>query len=161
MEENSRIRALDINRNCPKCGNPVDGHYCQGCALLQKKFKEDLFTSCIENEILQDSSEPSNDNTNVANAPREPFVANQDPEPFNNQTIKEIPPTVQSFDPKSDLVHDSPNVFDPPPQLPIYYCEFCGNDARYGHYCTPQVPFVYPKPCYNQDCDFPQDFHEF
>nr|GEX02847.1 hypothetical protein [Tanacetum cinerariifolium] len=164
--------------NCPKCGHPVNGHYCQGCALLRKKFKDDLFTSCIENRVLQDSSEPFNDNTNVVNAPREPFVGNQDPgifchkctcelcgngvhygynypskvpiipdpEPFNNQTIKELPPTVQSFDPKSNLVHDSPNVFDPPPQLPLCSCEFCENDARYGHYCTPQVLFVYPKP---------------
>nr|GEZ40609.1 hypothetical protein [Tanacetum cinerariifolium] len=40
-------------QNCPKCGHPVDGHYCQGCALLRKKFKEDLFTYCIENRILQ------------------------------------------------------------------------------------------------------------
>nr|GEY78003.1 hypothetical protein [Tanacetum cinerariifolium] len=60
-------------QNCPKCGNPVDGHYCHGCALLRKKFKEDLFTSCVENGILQDSSEPSNNNTNVANALQEPF----------------------------------------------------------------------------------------
>nr|GEV01913.1 hypothetical protein [Tanacetum cinerariifolium] len=203
--------------NCPKCGHPVTGHYCQGCALLRKKFKEDLFTSCIENGILQDSSEPSNDNTNVVNAPREPFVVNQDPgknssqsppqinhhccyscddplegifchkctcklcengahygyncppkvsiipnlEPFNNQTIKEPLPTVQSFDPKSDLVHDSLNVFDPPPQFPFIPCEFYGNDARYGHYCTPQVPFVYLEPCYNQDFNFSQDFHDF
>nr|GEV70598.1 hypothetical protein [Tanacetum cinerariifolium] len=66
-------------RNCPKCGNPVDGQYCQGCALLRKKFK-DLFTYCIENGILQDSSEPSNDNTNVVNALQEPFVVNQDPD---------------------------------------------------------------------------------
>ncbi|GJZ42258.1 hypothetical protein Tco_0589144, partial [Tanacetum coccineum] len=35
------------------------------------------------------------------------------------------------------------------------------NDARYGHYCIPQVPFIYPKPCYNQDFNFPQDFHDF
>nr|GEZ29529.1 hypothetical protein [Tanacetum cinerariifolium] len=152
-------------QNCPKYGHPVDGHCCQGCALLQNKFKEDLFTSGIEHGILQDSSEPSNDNPNVANAPREPFVGNQDPgknssqshpqinhhccygcgdplegifchqytcklcgngahygyncslkvpiipdpEPFNNQTIKELPPTMQSLDPKSDLVHNSPN----------------------------------------------------
>nr|GEV77166.1 copia protein [Tanacetum cinerariifolium] len=66
-------------QNCPKCGHPVNGHYCQGCALLRKKFKEDLFTSCIEHGILQDSSEPSNDNTNVVNALREPFVRDQDP----------------------------------------------------------------------------------
>ncbi|GKF47462.1 hypothetical protein Tco_0137264, partial [Tanacetum coccineum] len=43
----------------------------------------------------------------------------------------------------------------------MYSCEFCGNDARYGHYCTPQVPFIYLEPCYNQDFNFPQDFHEF
>nr|GFA77648.1 hypothetical protein [Tanacetum cinerariifolium] len=35
------------------------------------------------------------------------------------------------------------------------------NDARYGHYSTPQVPFNYPEPCYNQDFNFPQDFHDF
>nr|GEU56219.1 hypothetical protein [Tanacetum cinerariifolium] len=67
-------------QNCPKCGNPVVGHYCQGCALLRKKFKKDMFTYCIENGILQDSSEPSNDNTNVVNVLHEPFVVNQDPE---------------------------------------------------------------------------------
>nr|GEW43977.1 hypothetical protein [Tanacetum cinerariifolium] len=218
-------------QNCPKCGHLVDGHYCQGCALLRKKFKEDLFTSCVENGILQDSSEPSNDNTNVVNALREPFVVNQDPgknssqsppqinhhccydcgdsledifchqctcelcvngahygynfpskvpiipdpEPFNNQSVDELPPTMPSFDPTcyyedgnlftydftSTLVHDSPNVFDPPSQPLFYSCEFCGNDARYGHYCTPQVPFIYPKSCYNQDFNFQQDFHDF
>nr|GEY56227.1 hypothetical protein [Tanacetum cinerariifolium] len=180
-------------QNYPKCGHQVNGHYCQGCALLRKKFKEDLFASCIENGILQDSSEPSNENTNVVNAPQGPFVGNQDPgifchqcpcklcgnaahygynclpkvviipdpEPFNNQTIKELPPTVPSFDPKSDLLYDSPNVFDAPQKLPFYSCEFCRNDARYGHYCTRQVPFVYPELCYNQDFNFLQDFHEF
>nr|GEZ91645.1 hypothetical protein [Tanacetum cinerariifolium] len=68
-----------------------------------------------------------------------------DPEPFNNQTIKELPATVLSFDPtcyyedgnsftydpKSNRVYDSPNVFDPPLQLPLYSCEFCGNDAHF------------------------------
>nr|GEW72898.1 hypothetical protein [Tanacetum cinerariifolium] len=197
-----------------------------GIYTSEKKFKEDLFTYYIKNRILQDSSEPSNDNTNVVNALREPFVVNQDPgknssqsppqinhhcyyrcgdslqdifchqctcelcgkgahygynyppkvliipdpEPFNNQTVDELPQTLPSFDPtryfedgnsftydsKSNLVHDSPNVFDPPSQPPLYSCEFCGNDARYGHYCTPQVPFIYPEPCYNQDFKFPQ-----
>ncbi|GJZ62671.1 hypothetical protein Tco_0618808 [Tanacetum coccineum] len=67
---------------CARCGTPVDGPYCQGCALLRKKFKEDLFTYCVENEFfkdLQDTSESSDDNTNVVNAPQEPFVGNQDP----------------------------------------------------------------------------------
>nr|GEZ17655.1 hypothetical protein [Tanacetum cinerariifolium] len=177
-------------QNCPKCGNPVDGHYCQGCALLRKKFTEDLFTYCIENGILQDSSEPSNDNTNVVDALREPFKTsfvinilvscvggahygyNCPPkvpiipnlEPFNNQTIKELPPTVPSFDPScysedvnsftydstSNLVHDSPNVFDPPPQLPFYSCEFCGNDA---HQEANARYWKIPASCYDDDDD--------
>nr|GFB47322.1 hypothetical protein [Tanacetum cinerariifolium] len=105
------------SQNCPKCGNPVD-----------------------------DSSEPSNDNTNVVNALQEPFIVNQDPgahygyncsskvltipdpEPFNNQTVDELPQTLPSFDPtfysedgnsftydsRSNFVDDSPNVFNPP-----------------------------------------------
>nr|GEW72025.1 hypothetical protein [Tanacetum cinerariifolium] len=149
-------------QNCPKCRNLVDGHYCQGCALLRKKFKEDLFTYCIENGILQDSFEPSNDNNNVVNALQEPFVVKHvpgahygynfppkvliipNPEPCNNQTIHELPQTMPSFDPTcysqdgnsftydstSNLVHDPPNVFNPPLQPPLYSCEFYGNDAH-------------------------------
>ncbi|GJS41277.1 hypothetical protein Tco_0566320 [Tanacetum coccineum] len=67
---------------CARCGTPVDGPYCQGCALLRKEFMEGLFTNCVENEFfedLQDTSESSNDNTNVVNAPREPIVVDQDP----------------------------------------------------------------------------------
>nr|GEU88240.1 hypothetical protein [Tanacetum cinerariifolium] len=205
-------------QNCPKCGNPVYGHYCQGCALLREKFKEYLFASCVENEILQDSFGPSTDKSNVINALREPFKVNldlgnnssqippqisnryccgcgnplegifcnqctcklcgngahyghnfppkvlilPDPEPFNNHTIKELPPTVQSFDPKSDLVHNSPNVFSPSLQSCIYSYEFCGNDAYYGQDCSFQVSFTNdPEPCYNQDFNFSRNFQTF
>nr|GEW15152.1 hypothetical protein [Tanacetum cinerariifolium] len=113
-------------QNCPKYGNPVDGQYCQGCALLQKELKEAWFTICEENGILQgllDTSKSSNDNTNVVNTSQELFVVKQDPrknssqsahygynclskvsiilnpEPCNNQTIDELPQTLPSFDP--------------------------------------------------------------
>nr|GEV65087.1 transcription regulator [Tanacetum cinerariifolium] len=82
----------------------------------------------------------------------------------------EPPQTLPSFDPtcysenenslpcvsKPNFVDESPNSFNPPPQPPIYSCEFCGSNAQYGHYCTPQVPFIYPEPGYNQDFDFPK-----
>ncbi|GKA03648.1 hypothetical protein Tco_0676429 [Tanacetum coccineum] len=67
---------------CAKCGTPVDGPYCRGCALLRKKFEEDLLTYCVENGIFQDSQdtfESSDDNTNVINTLQEPIVVNQDP----------------------------------------------------------------------------------
>nr|GEX90386.1 hypothetical protein [Tanacetum cinerariifolium] len=98
-------------QNCPKSRNPVDGHYCQGCALLRNKFKEDLFTYCIENGILQDSFKPSNDNTNVVNALQEPFVVNQDPNKNSSQS---------------------------PPQINHHCCYGCGESLEdiFCHQCT-------------------------
>nr|GEX20622.1 reverse transcriptase domain-containing protein [Tanacetum cinerariifolium] len=155
--------------------------------LSQRSPQNWSFTSCVENGILQDSSESSNDDTNVVNALREPFVVNQDPsknpsqippqinhyccygcgdplegifcrqctcelcgngahygynclpkvsiipdsKSFNNQTIKELPPTMQGFDPKSDLVHDSPN------EIPACYDD---DDDDYTFAITPKEP---------------------
>nr|GEZ45759.1 hypothetical protein [Tanacetum cinerariifolium] len=90
-------------------------------------------------------------------------------EPYNNQTINELPKTLPIFHPTFQseaessfildstptYVDESPNVFNPHPQSPVYPCEFCENDAYYGHYCTPQAPFIYPEQCYNQDFNFP------
>nr|GEZ40816.1 hypothetical protein [Tanacetum cinerariifolium] len=186
-------KTLDLSQrppqSCPKCGNQIDGHYCQGCALLRKKFNEDLFTYCIENRILQNASEPSNDNTNIFNALQEPFVVKQDPGENSSQSPSQInhhccygcgDPLEDIFchqcayelcgkdgnsftyDSKSNLVDDSSNVFNPPPQPPTYSYEFCWNDAYYGHNCSLQVPFTYdPEPCYNQDFNFSQNFQIF
>nr|GEV71782.1 hypothetical protein [Tanacetum cinerariifolium] len=101
-------------QNCPKCGNPVDGHYCQGYALLRKKFKEDLFTYCIENGILrdfQDTFVPSYSNTNVVNALQEPFVVKQDPDENSSQS---------------------------PPQINHHFCYGCGDSLEdiFCHQCT-------------------------
>ncbi|GKA78766.1 hypothetical protein Tco_0785303, partial [Tanacetum coccineum] len=55
-----------------------------------------------------------------------------------------------TYDSKPNSVDDSPNVFDPPPQLPMYSCEFCGNDARYGYYYRYwKIPI-----CYDDDEDY-------
>nr|GEW52844.1 hypothetical protein [Tanacetum cinerariifolium] len=110
-------------QNYPKYGNPVDGHYCQGCALLRKKFKEDLFTSCFENGILQDSFEPSNDNTNVANALQEPFIVNQDP----GENSSKSPPQINH--------HCCYRCGNPLENIFFHQCtcELCRNGAHYGY----------------------------
>ncbi|GKB15047.1 hypothetical protein Tco_0848970 [Tanacetum coccineum] len=67
----------DSSPRCARCGTPVDGPSCRGCAFLRKKFDEDLLAYCVENGIFkdfQDTSESSDDNTNVVNALREPCV---------------------------------------------------------------------------------------
>ncbi|GKE70615.1 hypothetical protein Tco_1528687, partial [Tanacetum coccineum] len=61
------------------------------------------------------------------------------------------------INPNPDSFNNSLNFSDytPQPQYQTYSCELCGNDACYGHYCTPQVPT--PEPCYKQNYDeFPQ-----
>nr|GEU30874.1 hypothetical protein [Tanacetum cinerariifolium] len=117
-------------QNYPKCGNPVDGQYCQVCALLRKKFKEDLFTYCIENEILQDSSEPSSDDTNVVNALQEPFVVNQDPGKNSSQS----PPQINH--------NCCYGCGDPLEDIFFHHCtcELCGKGAHFSYNCPLKVP---------------------
>nr|GEW76940.1 hypothetical protein [Tanacetum cinerariifolium] len=139
ISKNSSQSPPHINHHCCyECGDPLKGIFCRQCTC-----------KLCENGAHYGYNCP----------PKVSILPN--PEPFPNQTIKELPPTVPSFDSKSDLVYDYPNVFDPPLQLPLISCEFCENDAHYGHYCTPQVPFVYPEQCYNQDFNFPQEFQGF
>nr|GEW12587.1 hypothetical protein [Tanacetum cinerariifolium] len=98
--------------------------------------------------------------------PKVPIV--RDPEPCHNQYVDELPRTFPSFDPtcyyedgnsftydsRSDLVHDFPNVFNPPLQPLTYSYEFFGNDAYYGHdvYIN-TLNWDHPTICYSDDDD--------
>nr|GEV17559.1 hypothetical protein [Tanacetum cinerariifolium] len=111
---------------CCECGNALDGIYCK--------------VSIISN-----------------------------PKPCNQTMNDELPQTLPGFDPtcyfdkensvpcvsKPNFVDESSNSFNPPPQPPIYSCEFYGSNAQYGHYCTPHAPFINPEPGYSQDFNFP------
>ncbi|GJS55961.1 hypothetical protein Tco_0629323 [Tanacetum coccineum] len=179
LEEESLF--LNPSEMLATCGNTVDGLYCRSCAFVRKCLNEGWYAIHGKNEILN-TSEASKHNTNVScgndahigyNCPPKASIISN-PEQCN-QTINELPQTLPSvhptcnfedensftYDSKPNFVDDSPNVFNPPPQPSLNSCEFCGNDARYGHYCTHQVPFIYPEPCYNQDFNVPQDFHDF
>ncbi|GKA61912.1 hypothetical protein Tco_0761431 [Tanacetum coccineum] len=155
-------------QNCATCGNPVDGLYCRPCAFVRKCLNEDnIFCQRCTCKSCGNGA-----HIGYNCPPKTPIISN--PEQCN-QTINELPqilpsvhPTYNSrdensftYDSKPNYVDDSPNVFNPPLQSSMNSCEFCWNDARYGHYCTHQVPFIYPEPCYNQDFNFPQDFHDF
>ncbi|GJZ41996.1 hypothetical protein Tco_0588882 [Tanacetum coccineum] len=95
--------------------------YCRQCALLRKKLEEVWFTICDENEIFQDflnTSESSNDNTNVVNAPQEPFIFNQDPGKNSSQS---------------------------PPHIDHHCCYGCGDslDGIFCQRCTYENSFTY------------------
>nr|GFB96393.1 hypothetical protein [Tanacetum cinerariifolium] len=139
----------NLNHCCYECGDPLDDIFCKRCTCK----------SCGKNAHIG------------FNCPSKVLVISN-PEPCNNQTIDELPQTLPIFHPTfhseaeslftldstPTYVDESLNIFNPPPQSPVYPCEFCGNDAYYGHYYTPQAPFIYPEQCYNQDFNFPQDF---
>ncbi|GJR56584.1 zinc finger BED domain-containing protein RICESLEEPER 2-like protein [Tanacetum coccineum] len=137
----------DKSKMC-KFEEPVDGPYCQGCALLRKEFMEGLFTNCVENEFFkdfQDTSESSDDNTNVVNAPREPIVVNQDP-------VENSSPSPLHID---HCCHECGDSLDG-----IFCrqctCKSCGKGAHYGYNCPPRVPIISnPEPCKNQTIDEP------
>nr|GEU50478.1 hypothetical protein [Tanacetum cinerariifolium] len=139
ISETSSQSPPNINHCCYECGDPLDGIFCKSCTCKSCGKDAHIGYNC-----------PS----------KVPVISN--PEPCNNQTIDELPQTLPIFHPTlhseaespftldstPTYVDESPNVFTPPPQSPVYPCEFCGNDAYYGHYCTPQAPFIYPEPCY-------------
>nr|GEW63456.1 hypothetical protein [Tanacetum cinerariifolium] len=128
ISANSSQSRSQINHHCCfDCGNPLEGIFCLQCTCQLCGNGAHYGYNC---------------------PPKVPIIP--DPEPFNNHTIKELPPTVQSFDPKYDIVYNSPNVFSPSLQPPGYSYEFCGNDAYYGQHGSLQVPFTYDlEPCYN------------
>nr|GFA95563.1 hypothetical protein [Tanacetum cinerariifolium] len=149
ISETSSQSPPNIDHCCYECGDPLDGIFCKRCTCKSCGKDADIGYNCPL---------------------KVPVISI--PEPCNNQTINELPqplpifhPTFHSaaespftLDSTPTYVDESPNVFNPPPQPPVYPCEFCGNNDYFGHYCTPQASFIYPEPCYNQDFNFPQNF---
>nr|GEY05252.1 hypothetical protein [Tanacetum cinerariifolium] len=137
---------------CCECGNALDGIYYQQCFCKSCGKGAHIGYNC---------------------PPKIPIISNLK---SSNQTMNdELPQTLPSFDPtcysdketsvpcvsKPNFIDESSNIFNPHPQPPIYSCEFCGSNAQYGHYCTPQVPFINLEPSYSQDFNFLQDIHDF
>ncbi|GJY60960.1 hypothetical protein Tco_0461617 [Tanacetum coccineum] len=150
FEDKILVPKPDSSPCCAKCGKPVDGPYCRGCAFLRKKFEEDLLTYCGENETskdFEDISESSDDNTNVVNAPREPIVVNQDPGEKSSQG----PPLINQ-----NCCYECGDSLDG-----IFcqqcICKFCGKGAHYGYNCPPKVPIISnPEQCNQTINELPQ-----
>nr|GEU66411.1 hypothetical protein [Tanacetum cinerariifolium] len=116
--KNSSQSTPQINHYCCcGCGDPLEDIFCHQCTCELCGRDAHYGSNC---------------------PPKVPVVP--DPEPFNNQTDDELPQTLSSFnltcyyedgnsftyDSTSNLVHESPNDFNPPLQPPIYLYEFCG-----------------------------------
>nr|GEX95721.1 hypothetical protein [Tanacetum cinerariifolium] len=115
---------------CAKCGHPVNGPYCQGCTLLREKLEEDLVTYL---KYFQDTSESSDDSTNIVNAPREPFVVKQD----HGVNPPHIDKCCCECGDALDGIYCQQCI-----------CKSCGKGAHTGYNCPPKVPIISnPEPC--------------
>nr|GEY31107.1 hypothetical protein [Tanacetum cinerariifolium] len=115
---------------CARCGHPVDGPYCQECALLRKKLEEDLVTYFQD---FQNTSESFDDSTNVVNAPREPFIVKQDHD-VNPPHIDEC--CWECGDALDGIFCQQCT------------CKSCGKGAHIGYNYPPKVPIISnPEPC--------------
>nr|GEY45327.1 hypothetical protein [Tanacetum cinerariifolium] len=152
VKKDHGVNPPHIDKCCCECGEALDGIFCQQCICKSCGKSAHVGYNC---------------------PPKVPIISN--PEPCNQTMNNELPQTLPSFDPtcyfkkensvpcvsKPNFVDESFNIFNPPPQPPIYFCEFCGSNAQYGHYCTPQAPFNNPEPGYSQDLNFSQSIHDF
>nr|GEX42827.1 hypothetical protein [Tanacetum cinerariifolium] len=116
-----------------------------GCALLREKLEEDLVTYF---QNFQDTSESSDDSTNIVNAPREPVVVKQD-HGVNPSHIDEC-------------CYECGNALDG-----IFcqqcICKSCEKGAHTGYNCPPKVPIISnPESC-NQSMnnELPQTLPSF
>ncbi|GKA30891.1 hypothetical protein Tco_0717196 [Tanacetum coccineum] len=126
-------------QNYATCGDPVEGLYCQSCAFVLKCLNEGWYTIHDENKILN-TSESSNDNTNIVSAPQEPFVFNQDP----GQNSSRSPPHIDHHCcyECGDSLND---IF-----CQRCTCKSCGKGAHYGYNCPPQIPIISNRNMYHQ-----------
>nr|GEX55341.1 hypothetical protein [Tanacetum cinerariifolium] len=119
--ENSSQSPPHIDHHCCyRCGDSLDGIFCQRCTCESRGNGAHIGYNC-----------PS----------KVPIIAN--PKPFYSQNVDEFSQTLPSFhltcysgdensftyDSNLNFVDDSPN---PHPQPPTDSYEFCGNDAHYS-----------------------------
>nr|GEW68239.1 hypothetical protein [Tanacetum cinerariifolium] len=107
----------------------------------------------IEEIDFLNTFESSNDNTNVVNAPQDPFVFNQDPGENSSQS----PPHIDH--------HCCYGCGDSLDGIFCHQCtcESCRNGAHYGYNFPPKVLIISNlEPCHNQNIDeFPQTLPSF
>nr|GEW57300.1 hypothetical protein [Tanacetum cinerariifolium] len=130
ISENSSQSPLHINHHCCyECGDLLDGIFCKRCTCNSYGKGAHIGYNC---------------------PPKVPVISNS--KPCKSQTIDELPQTLPSFHPTCysgddspftcdstpNIVDDSSNVFNPPPQPQKYTYEFCRNDAYYGYDCPLQ-----------------------
>ncbi|GJZ52576.1 hypothetical protein Tco_0607091, partial [Tanacetum coccineum] len=138
-----RLNPLYTIKECSSCGNL----YTKDCGCSKGSLKDKILTLEEVFQDFQDTSESSDDDTNLVNENEEPFVVNQDPGKNSSQSPPHIDHCCYGCGDSLD------NIF-----CQRCTCESCGKGAHYGYNCPSQVPIISkPEPCNSQTVnEFPQ-----
>nr|GEY26727.1 hypothetical protein [Tanacetum cinerariifolium] len=152
VKQDHGVNPPHIDECCCECGETLDGIIWQRCACKSCGKGGHIGYNCPPKVPI--ISNPKQCNQTMNNDPSQTLLI-FDSTCYSNKEISV--PCVS----KPNFVDESSNIFIPPPQPPIYSCEFCESNAQYRHYCAPQATFINPEPGYSQDFNFPQDSHNF
>ncbi|GJX79345.1 hypothetical protein Tco_0327494 [Tanacetum coccineum] len=157
-----RLNPLYAIKECSSCGALYASNYCCSKGGLEDKIlvpktpdsSQRLPQDCVKcgNPDLLNTYESSDDDTNVANAPREPFVVKQDPGENSSQS----PPQINH-----NCCYECGDSLDG-----IFYqqctCKYWGKGANIGYNCSPKAPITSnPEPCNQTITEHPQTLPSF
>ncbi|GJX21722.1 hypothetical protein Tco_0226167 [Tanacetum coccineum] len=135
-----RLNPLFSIKEFMTCGALYTVDFCCSKGGLEDKIlclNEGWYTIHDENEILN-TSESSNDNTNIVSTPREPFVYNQDPGVNSSQS-----PLQSNHNCCYECGDSLDGIF-----CQQCTCKSCGNGAHIGYNCPPKAPIISnPEQC--------------
>ncbi|GJW24418.1 hypothetical protein Tco_0038229 [Tanacetum coccineum] len=159
-----RLNPLYAIKECSSCGALYTSDYCCSKGDLEDKIivpktpdssqrpPKDYVKCGNPIEDLLNTYESSNDDTNVVNAPREPFVVKQD----SGENSSKSPPQINH-----NCCYECGDSLDG-----IFCqrctCKSCRKGAHIGYNCPPKAPIISnPEPC-NQTIDkLPQTLPSF
>nr|GFC87142.1 hypothetical protein [Tanacetum cinerariifolium] len=128
-----------IDECCCECGNALNGIFSQQCICKSCGKGAHTGYNCPPKVLIISNLKPCNQTIN--NEPQQTLPSFDPPCYYKKE--KSVPCVS-----KPNFVDESSKIFNPPSQPLVYSCEFCGSNAQYGHYCTPQAPFNNPEPGY-------------
>ncbi|GJZ98687.1 hypothetical protein Tco_0671140 [Tanacetum coccineum] len=153
--ENSSPSPPQIDHCCHECGDSLDGIFCRRCTCKSCGKGAHYGYNCPPKVPIISNPEPCNNQT--IGEPLQNLQSLQQQYPLGtcqkcgcNEyngvcfycTIGNRTPNNFSTPYSSN---DSQNFSNHPTHYEPILCEFCGNDARYGHYCTPQDYDEFPQ----------------
>ncbi|GKA22622.1 hypothetical protein Tco_0708584 [Tanacetum coccineum] len=153
--ENSLPSPPQIDHCCHECGDSLDGIFCRRCTCKSCGKGAHYGYNCPPKVPIISNPEPCNNQTigeplqNLQSLQQQCLLGTCQKCGCNEYNGVCFYCTIGNRTPNNFSTpyssNDSQNFSNHPTHYEPILCEFCGNDARYGHYCTPQDYDEFPQ----------------